>query len=227
MAEPGWPRAIICDLDGTVIDSVADMTVALNAALTAHGYDHVPIERVRNMIGAGAGKLISRALADLGVDGADDHQSRLIFDAFIAAYIKRPADLTELYDGADAVLATWHGEGRKLGICTNKPQAITDVIISEMQLDRYFATVVGANDGVAKKPAPDMLQAVLGALDCAPQEAVMIGDSLADVGAAKAAGVPVVLLSFGYSPHPAGELGADTVVDHWSAIPAAIAGLRP
>lgn len=221
-----WPRAVVCDLDGTVIDSIADMSAALNRALHQNGFDPVPVERLRTMVGAGAGKLIARALADLGVEGIDDAKSQAVFASFIQAYTDQAAKLTTIYDGAEETLAGWHAQGLKLGICTNKPQAVSDIVVSDLKLDRYFTAVIGAQVERARKPDPAMVHATLDALGVAPAEAVMIGDSAADVGAGQAAGLPVVVLSFGYSPLPAVELGGDMVADHWSDVPAAITALR-
>lgn len=221
----GTAPAVICDLDGTLIDSVGDIANALNRALTANGHGAVPRQDVANMVGAGAGMLIRRALAALHIDTANERAAERIYDAFVAAYLEAPAEQSYLYDGVAECLTGWQRAGHQLAICTNKPQAITDQIVIDMQLDQWFAASIGAQPTYARKPAGDMVQAALDALGASATHAVMIGDSAADVGAARAAGLPVVVVDFGYSPVAARELGADKVISRWAEAPAAIADL--
>ena len=115
--------------------------------------------------------------------------------------------------------------GIGLGICTNKPAAITERTLAELDLARWFGAVVGETPSLARKPDAAMLLAALDQLGARPEHGVMIGDSAADVGAARAAGVPVIAVSFGYTTTPARELGADAVIDHLSELPAAVARL--
>lgn len=113
-----------------------------------------------------------------------------------------------------------------LGICTNKPAAITARVLDELDLTRWFGAIVGETVDRPRKPHAAMLMATLEGLGVPPASAVMIGDSAADVGAAKAAGVPVIAVSFGYAAIPPRELGADLVIDHLSELPGALTALR-
>jgi phosphoglycolate phosphatase len=113
----------------------------------------------------------------------------------------------------------------RLGVCTNKTQAPTDRLLSALGLDRFFAAIVGGDAVPAKKPDPGHLAAVLERLGAAPARAVMVGDSGHDVIAARALGVPCILVSFGYTPVPARSLGADRVIDRFAELPAALARL--
>lgn len=221
----GKRPAIICDLDGTLIDSVGDIAAALNRALDVTGHAQVAERDVANMVGAGAATLIRRALTSLGIDTADDKEAARIYEAFVAAYLKAPAAKSRLYAGVAEALSAWRAAGHGLAICTNKPQPITDRIVADMQLNAWFAAVVGAQSAYARKPAADMVHAAIKALGQSAPHAVMIGDSAADVGAARAAGIPVIIVDFGYSPVPAKDLGSDAVISAWSEAPGAVAAL--
>jgi len=129
---------------------------------------------------------------------------------------------TTVYPHGRELLSELRRDGAKLAICTNKPQGITEDVLAKLELRQFFQAVVGATDALPRKPNPDMLLAALAALGAEPSEAVMIGDSSNDVGTARAAGVPVVAVSFGYTRTPAHELGADIVVDSLSEVIGAI-----
>jgi phosphoglycolate phosphatase len=113
----------------------------------------------------------------------------------------------------------------RLGVCTNKAQAPSDRLLAELDLERYFPVIIGGDSLTVRKPDPGHLRTVLERLDASPARAVMIGDSENDLLAARAAGLPCVLVSFGYTPIPAAELGADRVIDHFDELPATLADL--
>jgi phosphoglycolate phosphatase len=103
-----------------------------------------------------------------------------------------------------------------LGLCTNKAEHITAIALRALGIAPFFTAVIGARDDLARKPAPDMLMAVLAKLGARPAEAVMVGDSRSDVGAARAAGCPVIAVSYGYAHGPVADLRADRVIDRMS-----------
>jgi phosphoglycolate phosphatase len=218
-----WPRAVIFDLDGTLADTVADIAVALNTALDQLGLPPHGEDEVRLMVGGGLAKLLERALARHGVEldqaAFEDAHARLF-----AAYQARPLVDSELYDGAHDVLLHLRQSHIPLGICTNKPQAITDAVVSGLGIDGAFLCIQGADAGFPKKPDPAALIYVMQKLHAAPAETVMVGDSAADVGAARAAGLKaIVLVNHGYSRLPASELGGDLVIDSLRQLPQSLA----
>ena len=173
------------------------------------------------MIGDGAAKLVERAFAATG--GAAGDEIGALTAAFLDAYEGHGSVLTRPYPGAAAVLARLGEQGYRLGVCTNKPQRPSEEILAELGLDGFFSTVIGG-DAVegARKPDPRHLAASLRALGAAPEEAVMVGDNENDIAVARAAGVPVIAVAFGYAKVPADELGADLVIERLDELPEAL-----
>lgn len=219
-----WPRAVVFDLDGTLVESVGDIADALNAALAGAGLATFAPADVRLMVGGGARVLIERALTRLGRDGETKTGDRLLRD-FLATYRAAPARHTVGFPGAEEVLQSLAASGCRLGICTNKPADITRDVLAALAYTRYFASIMGSQPNLPPKPHAAMLQKALDELGAPAADAVMVGDSLTDLETARAAGVKVVLLSHGYSARPVHELGADAVVGDLWAVPAALAGL--
>lgn len=216
-------RAAIFDLDGTLADSAPDIARALNAALIEAG--HAPFDRraVTAMVGAGAKTLVERALLAQGAV-ADTALINRIHARFVIHYHAHPCIETRLYPGALAALEQLAAEGWQLGICTNKPQALADLVVDALGLRALFGSVVGGREGVPLKPAAGMVRLVLADLDASVQRSVIIGDSAADVGAAKAAGMPVIILAHGYNDGPAEALGADGVLAGFDGLVGALKG---
>jgi phosphoglycolate phosphatase len=218
MSGRGGAKAVIFDLDGTLVDSAADIAVALNAAFAPLGVAAFDHGDVKAMIGAGSAVLVERAAAAAGLP-MDAAGRAAILDRFMEVYKVVSAEGRGLYPGAIETLDVLKRDGWRLALCTNKPAAVTMIAVKALGLSPYFDTVVGARDDLAKKPAPDMIAACLVPHGIAPAEAVMVGDSAADHGAARAAGTAVVLVDFGYSKVPVASLAPDAVVSALSDIP--------
>jgi phosphoglycolate phosphatase len=218
-------RAAIFDLDGTLADSVADIAAALNRVLVEEGVAALDVAVVTGMVGAGARKLIERALIERAV-AFDTERLDGLWVRFVERYDAYPCVHTRLYPGVREVLEGLRAEGWLLGVCTNKPQSTADLVIDELGVRGLFGTVVGGREGVPLKPAGDMVLQALADLGAEAGHAVMVGDSKADVGAARAAGMPVVLMSYGYTGgEPVAGMGADAVVDHFSELRVVMGGL--
>lgn len=226
MATPSaiWPRAIVFDLDGTLVDSAPDIAAAVNAGFGPLGVEPFDVEAVKPMIGGGATVAIQRAAKRLGLTLAADVEAGVLA-RFLETYARASSDGRGLYPDAHMVLSELTSQGRRLAICTNKASHITHITLEALGIAGYFKTVVAGRDDVPKKPDPEMVRRALHGLGAAPGEAVMIGDSHADIDAARAAGVRAIAVSYGYSPKPAAELGADLVIGGLAQIPAALARL--
>ncbi|RMD89158.1 MAG: phosphoglycolate phosphatase [Alphaproteobacteria bacterium] len=218
MLPPFRASSVIFDLDGTLVDTAPDLTAALNHVLLAAGGTPLAPHEVRHMVGQGARALIERGIAANGDRLADaDHEAMLA--AFLRYYATHIADYGRPFDGAAAVLQRLAAAGLQLGICTNKPQALALALLDAIGLRHHFAAIVGADAAPEKKPHPAHLTAVLSALG-RDGPAVMVGDSPTDVAAARACGMPVILVDYGYSRVPAAALGADAVISRLDALEA-------
>ena len=220
-----WPRAVIFDLDGTLVDSAPDIREAVNAGFGPLGVPPFPLEVVKELIGGGAAVAVQRAAERLGVT-LQPSDENAVLERFMAAYARVSAGGRGLYPGAHDLLRQLRAEGRSLALCTNKAEAITRISLEALGISGYFGAVVAARDDLPKKPDPAMLLRALAPFGVAPSDAVMIGDSHADIDGARAAGMPSIAVSYGYSRTPAAKLGASTVVNSLAEVPAALAALR-
>ncbi len=206
-----WPQAILFDLDGTLVDSVPDLAASVNILLAESGFAPLTLDEVKSMVGHGLEKLVERALAARGlVPGPND----------LAAYCARMASiydehltvLTTPMPGASQALQRLRADGARLAVVTNKPQRAAETILERLHLAPFLTAVVGANEGVPKKPAPDMVLAAMARCAGTPSTSVLVGDSAADVQSARAAGIAAIVIEGGYTSEPAGRLGADRCV---------------
>jgi phosphoglycolate phosphatase len=213
-------RAVLFDLDGTLIDSLPDLAAAVNRLLVGEGREPLAADRIKAMVGDGAGTLVERAFAAAGGLPGPDVAPYLA--RFLADYEPRSAETTRPWPGVEDALAELRRRGLSLAVCTNKPSRATEEVLGALGLTRFFDIVVGADDAPALKPDPAHVAVILTRLGLRPQQAVMVGDSINDVLSAKAAGVATVVVSFGYARGAATELGADLVIDHFAELPAAL-----
>lgn len=211
--------AVVFDLDGTLVDSVPDIASAVNAALSSVNLRELDEARVASMVGNGSEVLITRALAAASGEPPAAEFSHAVHSEFIAAYDREPCRLSRLYPGALEALETLSAQGVKLAICTNKPEGITASVLEQLGIAHLFASVVGGSARMPLKPAPDMLEAALQDLKSPAQSSVMVGDSAADAGTAKAAGTRLVLLEHGYSRGAdLTRLGADAILPDFAGL---------
>lgn len=214
----GYPKAILFDLDGTLVDSAPDITAAVNELLATRKLKPLDVPSVTAMIGNGMEKLVERAFVAAGMElkGRELAQAQRDMSPI---YLRHTTRLTKLYPGVREALAAFHAAGTGLAVVTNKPQAATRDILTHFGLTDMLGAIVGGDAVVNKKPAPDALNLALDKLGASPSEAVMVGDSVSDVGAGRAAGLPVVLIRGGYTHTPVEELGADLVLDDIGQLP--------
>lgn len=216
--------ALIFDLDGTLVDTAPDILGALNAVLVGEG--RRPMERadLHHLVGHGAKLMLGEAFARTGARPAADRLPPLI-DSFIAHYREHLTDGSQPFPHVEPVLIKLKSEGACMGVLTNKPEELAAPLLRGLGLAEYFDAIHGAGRYSYAKPDPRVLRHILDALGAHHEDAIMIGDSATDVATARAAGIPVILLSYGYTPEPAHTLGADVVVDSFAEIPDAIRSL--
>jgi phosphoglycolate phosphatase len=223
---PEHRRAVVFDLDGTLVDTAADIHAILTEVLAEAGLPAPEPAAVRAMIGDGARVLIERALAAID-QPADPTIVDHFHQRFRYRYVEVPCRYGVPYNGARELLAGLQANGWGLGLCTNKPHEATLGLLRTLDLLAPFGSMVGGDrlPGI-RKPDPAHLAAVLDELGTAPPHAIMVGDSRNDLVTASALGVPCILVTFGYTAVPARELGAAAAVDRLADVPAAMAGLR-
>jgi phosphoglycolate phosphatase len=226
MPSRSWPEAVLFDLDGTLADSLPDIAASLNVLMRERGWPPFGAEDVRLMVGGGVPKLIERALRALG-DPADADDIAALAKRFLAIYAPRAARLTKLFPGAQTLLRGLQDQGVALGVVTNKPEAVSRSMLDALGVAGMVGAVVGGDTLPVKKPDARPMLAALDTLGCAPEAAVMIGDSAVDAEAARAAGMALILVTFGYTRKPVDELGADAVVDSFAEVPKVLDALRP
>jgi phosphoglycolate phosphatase len=192
-------RAVLFDLDGTLLDTVADITLALNGALADARLAGLGEEEVRTMIGRGVPMLIERAVTRLGAHSSD---SELLLERFHSHYERihtHEQIRTRAYPGVAEGLAVLRGMGLRLAVVTNKPEAASTALLTRLSLKQWIGVVIGGNGVRHRKPHPEPLLAACSRLAVAPADALMVGDSLTDVQAARAAGLRVVCVPYGYN----------------------------
>ncbi|HEY0180817.1 MAG TPA: phosphoglycolate phosphatase [Dokdonella sp.] len=224
-AAPPPVAAILCDLDGTLLDTVPDIAAAVNAVLRE--LDDAPIAEstVAGYVGQGVDVLLHRALSgsrDGRVDAERLQRARALFDVAYAAVNGRA---TRTYAGVVDGLERFRALGVRLACVTNKPQAAAEAALAKFALAAYFELVLG--DGVLprRKPAPEPMWYAADRLGVAAADCLALGDSANDAGAARAAGMPIVLVDYGYTEgHPVAEIDCDAIVSSFVELADALAG---
>lgn len=207
-------RAVLLDLDGTMLDTVADLAAATDAMLVDLGHAPIGESAVRTYVGKGARVLVRRALAGSLDAPFDDAAVDAAMPAFERHYERENGTSARLYPHVVEGLAAMRAKGLRLACVTNKPQAFAAALLERTGLARFFAATVGADPRVARKPDPAPLLHACDRLGVEPAHAVAVGDSMNDVQAAHAAGMPVIVVPYGYNEgRPASALEADAHVD--------------
>jgi len=217
-------KAILFDLDGTLVDTAPDLAAATDYALTQAGRPAIGLDSVRSMVGDGA-----RALIEKGFRASGGMPEPVAFEAafndFMIYYGRHIADTSRAFPGVATCLAALAEQGYALAVCTNKPEALSRSLLDQLGLSGFFGAVVGGDSLLVRKPDPGHIRGTLDKLGTGFAWAAMVGDSANDVNAAKAAGLPCVVVSFGYTQIPAKDLGGDRLIDHFSELPDALVAL--
>ena len=216
--------AVLYDLDGTLIDSARDMQLAVSHVLADHGLPPVTEDDVRIFMGQGSKVTMGKAFAKYG-RSLDDEALTAVTREFVRYYEADPISHTTAFAGVPDVVAGFAHLGLKQGVCTNKFETPSRMILEHLKLMPPISDVAGADSFPVRKPDPRHILMLLERMGGDPKRAVMIGDSTHDAEAARGAGIPAVLVSWGYTAKPASELGADAVIDRFDALPDALAGL--
>jgi phosphoglycolate phosphatase len=188
------PKLVLFDLDGTLVDSAPDIAAALNAALAELGQPTHPLPTVTGYVGDGAAKLVARA-----VGPTTEVDQALLLERFKAQYAANVCVATRPYPGIVGALERYAATGTPLAVVTNKPGDLARSLLDALALRRYFADVVGDDDGYPRKPSPEIALAVCARHGVTPADTLLVGDGLPDVRLARAAGCRVAAVTWGYT----------------------------
>lgn len=209
---------IAFDLDGTLVDTAPDLVGSLNAILAEESLPALPFDEVRLMVGRGARALLERGFAAAGAP-LDAEQAPALVQRFIALYLTRIADESAPFPGVVETLTDLKAAGARLVVCTNKLTHLSVALLDATGLTPFFDAVVGADSAPAAKPDGRHVAAAVAAVGGDASRAVMVGDSINDALGARNAGVPSVLVSFGYTEDPVETLGGDLIVHSFLDVP--------
>jgi phosphoglycolate phosphatase len=212
---------VIYDLDGTLIDSAKDMQVAVSRVLADHGLPPVSEDDVRIFMGQGSKVTMNKAFTKYGKSLDDEHLSAVTRE-FVRYYEADPVSNTTAFAGVADVVARFDRLGLRQGVCTNKFERPSRMILEHLRLMPPIADLAGADTFPVRKPDPRHILMLIERMGRSPDRSVMVGDSIHDVHAAHAAGLPAVLVSWGYTDIPASELGAEAVIERFDALPQAL-----
>ena len=207
-------EALIFDLDGTLVDTAPDLMGATNHALSLIGRRAMSMTEVRHMVGHGAMALIKRGVAATG-DGVDDATITMMHKALLDYYSDHIADDSVIFDGLLQLLHKARDAGLKLGVCTNKVEHLSHKLLAELKMADFFGAVVGGDTLPIMKPDPAPYREVARRLGVDVTHTIMFGDSETDIRTAQNTGVPVVAVTFGYTPQPVETYNPTHVISHY------------
>jgi phosphoglycolate phosphatase len=217
-------RTVVFDLDGTLVDTAPDLINALNFVLGREGLPPVPLHSARNMIGAGARKLIERGLELEGRFASVEDISRLTGD-FIDYYAAHIADVSRPFEGLEGALDDLQTQGYRFAVCTNKLEWLSKLLLDQLGLSSRFSAICGADTFGVSKPDPAILRQTVARAGGHLGSTIMVGDAGPDIGVARRAGIPVIGVEFGYTDVPIAELEPDRLINHMRELPAAVQSL--
>jgi phosphoglycolate phosphatase len=211
------PRAIVFDLDGTLVDSAPDIAAAANRVLSEMDHAPLPVPLLTSFIGHGIPRLIGRVIEHLDLDPA---LQRRMTARMLSHYAKRPAELTRPYPGVVAALTELRDAGYIMGVCTNKYRGLSVQVLDALGLAPFFGVVIGGDSLPQKKPDPAPLHAAFDALDATPF--LYVGDSEVDAETARAAALRFGLFTCGYRSTPVADLPHSFAFDDFAALSALV-----
>lgn len=224
MTAAATPRAVIFDLDGTLVDSVPDIHAATAAFLAERGHQPLDLATITGFVGNGVPVLLERVLRAVG-EAADPESLQAALPRFNVIYGAAPSALSRLYPGVAETLETLAAAGYALGICTNKPEGPARQLLADLGIDGFFTALTGGDTLAARKPDPALLRHTAGRLAVDLAAVAYVGDSEVDAATAAAAEVPFLLFTEGYRKTPVAEIAHHAALSSFGELPALLAAL--
>lgn len=218
----GWTIAF--DLDGTLVDSAPDLIGTLNRMLVDEGLPPVPMESASTLIGSGARALLVHGFEAAGAP-VERAKSDELFERFLVDYAAHIADGSQPFEGVVETLERLNQRGAILVVATNKRSDLSELLLGKLDLTRHFAAIVGPDRVSARKPSGAHLKEAVAIAGGDPERAIMVGDAAPDADAARDAGMPCILTTFGFTPTPVEDLGGDVLIDAFEDVEEAIDGI--
>lgn len=212
---------IAFDLDGTLVETAPDLLNATNHVLALTGVAPVDLIDVRDSISFGARAMIAEGLKRRNAKRPDTDIDRLL-EQFLAHYADNIAVGSHAYPGLEHALDALASEGASLAVCTNKQEKLSRQLLEALNLSKRFAAIVGRDTLPVFKPHPDHLTGAIRMAGGNPSRAIMVGDSDTDVRTARAAGIPVIGVPFGYTDIPMRDLKPDILIEHYHELVSAV-----
>ncbi|PLX39187.1 MAG: phosphoglycolate phosphatase [Hyphomicrobiales bacterium] len=216
---------LVLDLDGTLIETLPDLAATLNMLLVKNGHAAIPPEDIRAMVGQGARVMLQRGFAHYGVELTQERTDEL-FAEFLEHYQDHIAEGSHPFPGVLEQLDRFAAAGWKLAVCTNKLEVLSKKLLDALGVSSRFAVIAGPDTFGYHKPDPNHILKTVEAAGGVRENAVMVGDSVADINAAKGAGIPVVAVDFGYTPIPVSELDPNIIISHFDQLWDAVESVR-
>ena len=212
---------VVFDLDGTLVDTAPDLVTTLNIVLAREGVPPVPFDEARNMVGAGARRMIELGLIRQAQAFSTADVNRM-FDQFIAYYSAHIADHSQPFPGLAGALDQLAARQCRFAVCTNKLEGLSRQLLDTLGLSRHFTAICGQDTFGMPKPNPEILRRTIIQAGGNLEQAILVGDSATDIDTARAAAVPVIAVDFGYTDTPIAQLRPDRVIGHFDKLPDAV-----
>jgi phosphoglycolate phosphatase len=219
-------RTVVFDLDGTLVDTAPDLINALNFVLVREGMPAIPLSSARNMIGAGARRMLERGIEADGRAVSVADIDRMTKD-FVDHYADHIAEASRPFEGLEAALDDLAGRGYQFAVCTNKLEWLSKKLLDELGLSARFSAICGADTFGISKPDPTILQQTVARAGGELSSTIMVGDAGPDIGVARRVGVPVIGVEFGYTEVPIADLKPDRLIGHMRDLRQAVESLMP
>ncbi len=217
-------QTIVFDLDGTLVDTAPDLIGCIDDMLALQGLAPAPYALIKPLISIGSKAMLRRGFDYHNVN-VPDEALHALWLRYLKLYAANVAKRSRPFDGIADLLHSLKQSGATLAVCTNKNEALSKALLGALRLDSHFGCIAGRDTFAEQKPHPNHLLKTIAAVGGDPRRAVMVGDSDVDIATAKAARIPIIAVTFGYTPEPVATFGPDVTIDGYAEFSSALAAI--